>query len=122
MENQIYQLVERMVHYIDDKQGEDIRVLDLKGISSICDYFVIASGSSVRQVKSISDEIEDQLSKVEVHPRHKEGYNAGRWVLLDYGDIVVHVFHEEDRLFYDIERIWKDAKNVNIDNIVKSNI
>ncbi|KAB3533114.1 ribosome silencing factor [Alkaliphilus serpentinus] len=122
MENHIYQLVERIVHYIDEKLGEDIKVLDIKEVSSICDYFVIASGSSIRQVKSISDEIEDQLSKLDIFPRHKEGYHAGRWVLMDYGDIVIHIFHEEDRLFYNIERIWKDARNLNIDNIVNNNI
>ncbi|SCY84173.1 ribosome silencing factor [Alkaliphilus peptidifermentans] len=122
MDNQLMELVERTVQFIDSKHGEDISVLDISKISSICDYFIIASGSSVRQVKSISDEVEDQLAKLDVLPRHKEGYFNGRWILLDYGDIVIHLFHEEDRAFYNLERIWKDGSIVNIDKIVNNNI
>lgn len=122
MENHALELVDRIVHHIDDKLGEDIVVLDLTKITSICDYFIIASASSSRQVKSIADEIEDKLKELDIHLSHKEGYNSARWILMDYGDIVVHIFHEEDRLFYNIERIWRDARPVNIDKIVKNNI
>ena len=122
MDNQILDLAYRIVHYIDDKQGEDITLLDLSRITSICDYFVIASAKSSRQVKAIINEVEDRLAKDQVFFAHKEGYNMGRWVLLDYGDIIVHIFHEEDRAFYNIEKIWKDAATINIDKIVNNNI
>lgn len=100
---------------INKKLGEDIVVLDIKNISPICDYFVIASGASTRQVKSIVDEIEDELSKQNVKLLRREGYDSGNWVLLDYGDIVVHIFSQEDRQFYNLEGIWKDADKIHID-------
>ncbi len=122
MDNQILDLAYRIVHYIDEKKGENIILLDLRKISSICDYFVIASGTSSRQVKAIIDEVEGRLAKDHIFFAHKEGYDGGRWVLLDYGDIILHVFHEEDRAFYNIEKIWKDAAIINIDKFVNSNI
>ncbi len=116
--NKRLDLVYEIVKSIDDKLGEDIRVLELSDISSICDYFVIAGASSARQVKSISDEVEDKLAELNVFPLHKEGYQTGGWILMDYGDIVIHLFHEEERAFYNLERIWKDATVINIDKIV----
>ncbi len=115
-------LVKRIAYHIEDKLGEDIVVLDLSNISSICDYFVIASAGSSRQVKAIADEVEDQLEKQGVNLSHKEGYHTARWILMDYGDVVVHIFHEEDRSFYNIERIWRDAITVNIDRIENNDI
>lgn len=115
-------LVKHITYHIEDKLGEDIVVLDLSNISSICDYFVIASAGSSRQVKAIADEVEDQLEKQGVNLSHKEGYHTARWILMDYGDVVVHIFHEEDRSFYNIERIWRDAITVNIDRIEKNDI
>ncbi|WP_129597328.1 ribosome silencing factor [Anaerophilus nitritogenes] len=103
--------------YIDDKKGQDIRILDIKNISSFADYFVITHGSSTRQVKAIADEIQDQLGKKGIVLDHKEGYHEGRWILLDYIQVVVHIFIEEERSFYDIERVWKDATVVDIDNL-----
>lgn len=122
MENKTLETVYRMVEGIDDKLGEDITVLKLSEISSICDYFVIASASSLRQVKSIADEIEDRMEMLDVKLRNKEGHQSGNWILLDYGDIVVHLFFEEDRGFYNLEKIWKDAEIIDVDNIIKNNI
>ncbi|WP_053956987.1 ribosome silencing factor [Inediibacterium massiliense] len=103
--------------YIDEKKGQDIRILDIKNISSFADYFVIAHGTSTRQVKAIADEIQDQLDKKGILLDHKEGYQEGRWILLDYIQVVVHIFIEEERSFYDIERVWRDAIVVDIDNL-----
>lgn len=100
---------------INKRSGDNIVVLDIKKVSPICDYFIIASGTSARQVKLIVDEIQNELSKQDVDLLRREGYDSGRWVLLDYGDIVIHIFHEEERKFYNIEGIWKDAGKVNID-------
>lgn len=115
MENDQKSIISKILTCIDDKLGEDPMVLDVHRISSVCDYFVIASASSLRQVKAIVDEIEDELSEQNIDLIRKEGHNSKRWVLLDYGDIVIHIFHKEDRQFYNLEKIWKDAEILNID-------
>lgn len=97
----------------ENKKAKDIKVLDIKDISPIADYFIICSGNSSTQVKAISDEIEDKLAENGFTINHKEGYDTARWILLDFGDIIIHVFHNEDREFYDIERLWADAEVVN---------
>ncbi|MDI9476811.1 MAG: ribosome silencing factor [Natronincolaceae bacterium] len=115
MENEIDNVIHRIYKAISKKAGEDTVILDLSKITSICDYFVITSAASSRQVKLIADEIQDELSEGNVGLLRKEGYDSGRWVLLDYGDIVIHIFHERDRKFYNIEGIWQDAGKVHID-------
>ena len=94
---------------IQNKKGYDIKILDLKNLSSIADYFVICSGTSTTHIKAISDGLEEKLENLGVKYLHKEGYNSARWILLDYGDVVVHIFHEEDRNFYKLERLWSDG-------------
>lgn len=122
MKNTTDRVLTKIIKHIDDKLGQSIVVLNLEGISTLCDYFVITSTSSERQAKAISDEIQKQLEQENVHIFHKEGYDTGRWILLDYGDIIIHIFHKEDREFYNIEGIWKDAKIINIDKIIEDNI
>ncbi len=98
-----------------DKKGFDIIGLDLREIASFTDYFVIVSGSNQRQVQAIADEINDQGKKqLGARPVRIEGYSAGEWVLLDYGDFVVHIFNRESREFYDLARLWRDARKVEI--------
>lgn len=111
------QLAQQISKIIDKKKGQDICVMDIHAISSFADYFVIAHGSSVRQVKAIADEIQEEMQKQGVFLDHMEGYDSGRWILLDYLSVVVHLFVEEERRFYDLERIWKDAVTANIDNL-----
>ena len=96
----------------EDKKAYDITVLNITKLTSIGDYFVILSGNSQRQVMGITDEIDDKMSKAGYKLRNKEGYKNGRWILLDFGDIVVHVFHKEDREFYNLERLWVDAEEI----------
>lgn len=115
MKNELKNIISKILTCIDNKLGEDQIVLDVHKISSVCDYFVIASAASLRQVKAIVDEIEDELSEEGIKLIRKEGHNSKRWVLLDYGDIVVHIFYNEDREFYNLEKIWKDADIINID-------
>jgi ribosome-associated protein len=91
------------------KQGEDITVLDVRSVIVITDFFVIVSGGSARQVRTITESIEAALKELGVKPVRREGETEGRWVLLDYVDVVVHVFGEEERRYYDLERLWKDA-------------
>ena len=95
-----------------DKQADDLLVLDVRELTSIADYFIICSGNTSRQVKAIVDEIDYQLSKGRTYPHHVEGVPECRWVLMDYGDIVVHVFDTETREYYDLEGLWGDAHKV----------
>lgn len=102
---------------IDDKIGQDISIINIGAVSSLCDYFVIATASSQRQVKAIADNVEDELTKLGIEPRGKEGYETQNWVLLDYGDVIVHIFNEEQRGFYNLEKLWKDAPYVDVDTL-----
>ena len=102
---------------LDDKQGEDIKVIDISQISVLADYFVIANGSNDSQVRALVENVEDELAKEGFQVKQREGYGLGNWVLLDFGEIIVHVFDKENRLFYDLERIWRDGKTVNVDEL-----
>lgn len=104
------ELVRLAVQALEDKKGEDIRVIDIHGVSVLADYFIIASGSNASQVQAMADNVAEELYKAGHEQKHIEGYNTANWILMDYGDIIVHVFSQEDRLFYDLERIWRDGK------------
>ncbi len=93
----------------DDKKAQDILLLNMEGLSPVTDYYVICSAGNTNLVKTIADNIEDKLGEQGVFPQHMEGYSDGRWVLLDYGDIVAHIFLEEERDFYNLEQLWADA-------------
>ena len=101
--------VQRSAELSLELKAHDVTVLDLRGISTATDYFVIASGTSDVQVKAIADHILDELREEGVRPQHVEGMSGGRWVLLDYVDFVVHVFHPQARSFYQLENLWGDA-------------
>lgn len=102
---------------VDDKKGEDISVLNIGKITSMAEYFIITSASSERQVKAIANNVEDELEKLGIPVKGKEGHATSRWILLDYGDIMVHVFHNEERDFYSLDKLWKDASHVDVDNL-----
>ncbi len=102
---------------IDDKLGKDITIINIGEVSSLCEYFVIATAGSQRQVKAIADNVEDELTKHGIEARGKEGYDSQVWILLDYGDVMVHVFDEENRAFYNLEKLWKDAPYVDVDTL-----
>ena len=95
---------------LDDKKGQDIKIIDIRQVTVIADYFLIADGANPNQVQAMVDNVEEVLGKAGYPCKHIEGYGSGGWVLMDYGDIIVHVFSREDRLFYDLERIWRDGK------------
>lgn len=101
--------VARAVELAQDRKGRDVTVLDLRGLSSATDFFLIVTGTSDTHVRSIANHIMDELKKEDVRPDHVEGVRGGRWVLLDYIDFVVHVFHPAARDFYQLERLWGDA-------------
>lgn len=107
-------MVEKVVHAMQDKKARDISTIDIQNITVITDYFVLCSGTSTTHIKAIADEIEFKLSEIGIETYHKEGYDTARWILLDYADVVIHVFHEEDRAFYNLERLWSDGVMTNI--------
>ena len=104
--------VREAVEAADDRKAIALKVLHLEKISDFTDYFLICSGSSERQVQAIADAVQERMRNGKVRPLHVEGYNRAQWVLLDYGDFVVHIFQEEPRRFYSLERLWGDAPNV----------
>ncbi len=95
-----------------DKKGEDIVVLDIRGMSIIADFFVVCSGKSTLQVQAISDAVEEKLERAGVQIRRREGYDQGRWIVLDTGDVMVHLFNAEEREFYKLERLWTNGDNI----------
>jgi ribosome-associated protein len=103
------EFVEKIKGWIEDKNGFDIEIINITEMSTIANYFVIASGSSERQVKAIADNIEYETKKLEIFPKGIEGQREGRWILLDYYDVIVHIFHADERGFYNLEKLWKDS-------------
>ena len=111
------EMVKTAVAALQDKKGEDIRVIDISGVTVIADYFIIASGSNPNQVQALVDNVEEQMYKAGYDDPRVEGYNTASWVLLDYNDVIVHVFSQDDRLFYDLERIWRDGKSLTVEEL-----
>ena len=104
------ELARLAVEALEDRKAIDVKVIDIEKISTLADYFIIASGSNRNQVQAMADNVEEILAKkADAHPRNIEGYRTANWILMDYGDIVLHLFDQENRLFYDIERIWRDG-------------
>lgn len=97
---------------LEDKKAEDIAILDISEISVLADYFIIANGTNRNQVQARADSVEEALGKAGYEPKQIEGYQTANWILMDYKDIIVHVFGREDRGFYDLERIWRDGKQI----------
>lgn len=102
---------------LDDKKAYDIKILDIKKISSIADYMVIADGTNKNQVQAMCDAVTEEMGKAGFLSKSIEGYSEGGWILLDYYDIIIHIFSDEARRFYDIERIWSDGKYVDISEL-----
>lgn len=99
---------------LEEKKAIDVVIIDIRELSVMADYFVIASGNNVNQVHAMADFVEDELAKEGLRHKAVEGYNNANWILMDYGDIIIHLFDKESREFYDLERIWKGGKKVEI--------
>jgi ribosome-associated protein len=111
--NDVKKQVSAAIHACQEKKAQELTVLELEqGSGAFTDYFVVCSGTNPRQIQAIADEVELSLKKAGLPPTHVEGYRQAEWVLLDYVDFVVHVFSEQARKFYDLERLWKSAKKV----------
>ncbi|WP_156647158.1 ribosome silencing factor [Lentibacillus sp. JNUCC-1] len=107
-------MVQLAAQACDEKRGEDIVALDMKDVSLVADYFLICHGNSERQVQAIAKGIKDTLEENGAHVKRLEGYEQARWVLVDTGDVVCHVFHKDDRTYYNLERLWGDADHVHL--------
>ncbi len=111
MENNNDSLALKIAQVLYDKKALNIRVLHVGGLTVITDYMVIASGRNALQVKALADDTEDALAEMGILPRAKEGHGEGRWVVLDFGSVLVHLFHPEDREFYHLEKLWANGEN-----------
>ena len=114
--------VNKIVKILDSKKARDIIVLNIGPLTTITDYFVIATGGSTPQVQALADTLEEELLKDGIKTKNKEGYNSADWILLGFEDVIVHIFKGETREFYNLEHIWKDAEDVNILDIVNKEI
>ena len=105
-------IAKEIIKALDEKKAEDIKTLDISNVSVMADYFIIASGNNRNQLQAICDNVIEKLHKTGHDLKQVEGYDTANWILMDYSDIIVHIFDKENRLFYDLERIWSDGKEV----------
>ena len=113
-DRQIFEQVMIAARAADEKKAQGIIVLRLSAITEFTDYFIICAGNSTRQTQAIADAVIEELKRIKTRPLHTEGYNNAEWILIDYGAFVVHIFTEESRNFYDLERLWRDAEKVEV--------
>lgn len=102
---------------LKDKKANDIRVIDISEVSVMADYFIIASGTNRNQVQAMADNVEEKLHESGIKPRQIEGYQSANWILMDFQDVIVYIFNEEDRLFYNLEKIWLDGKMIDVSGL-----
>ena len=114
MTKQAHELALAVAQSLDAKKAEDIQIIDLTGLSILADCFVVASGQNPLQVHAMCDEVLDMLKQRGMHTVRLDGYQAGRWIVMDLGDVIVHIFHQEERAFYNLERLWNDGTNTTV--------
>ncbi len=112
MHNKMRELALKMARILDKKGALDIEILEVTHLTSITDYFLIASGRNIQAVRSLSEDLEDKLAEEQIFPRRRDGLHESRWIVLDFGGVIVHLFHPEERLYYNIERLWRDGENL----------
>ena len=113
------ELAKKIFDALEDKKGEDIKIINISEVTVLADYFIIASGTNRNQVQAMADNVEEVLAKEGAEPKQIEGTRNSNWILMDYGDLIIHVFDEENRLFYDLERIWRDGKELDVSEFLK---
>lgn len=109
------EIIKTAIDALEDKKAENICIIDISEISTLADYFIITNGSNRSQVQALADNVSEKMAKAGVTIKQTEGYNNANWILLDYSDIVIHIFDKESRSFYDLERIWQDGKFIPCD-------
>ena len=113
----IGKIADKAYEILEDKKARDIELIDISEVSILADAFIICSGTSVIHNRTLADELEEKMTEAGYTLLHKEGYDSARWILLDFGELVVHIFHEQDRSFYNLERLWSDGKFITPDSI-----
>lgn len=113
--NKSVEMTKLAITALEDKKAEDISIIDISEVSVLADYFIIASGNNRNQVQAMVDNVEETLGRAGYVTKNVEGYQTGNWILMDYGDVIVHVFDQQNRLFYDLERIWRDGKKIGVE-------
>lgn len=108
-------IIKLVIEALHEKKAQDVKAIDISELTTIAEYFIVCSGTSTTHIKTLADHVEDKLGERNARCLRREGYNSARWILMDYGDIVVHIFLEEDREFYGLERLWQDGKPVSVD-------
>ena len=114
------ELAAACVRVADETKAEELTVLDVRGLSSFTDYFILMSGHSIRHVQGLAEAIESELRSKRVSSKHSEGLREGLWVLLDFGDVVTHIFYKDKREFYDLEGLWHDAPRIELDELLRA--
>lgn len=117
MENKSLEMAKLAIEALEDKKAEDIKVIDISEVSVMADYFIIAGGSNRSQIQALCDNVAEKLTRAGFPARQTEGYDTANWVLLDFQDVIVHIFDKENRLLYDLERIWRDGRSVDIETL-----
>ena len=116
-----YKMAQIVISALEDKKAEEIKVIDINGVSSIADYFIIANGTNRSQVQALIDNVEEQLGRAGYFKKHVEGYDTANWILVDYGDIILHIFDKENRSFFNLERVWRDGVQLDSDSFKTQN-
>lgn len=117
MNHTIKELVEIAVRALEDKKAEELHIIDISEVSTIADYFIIANGTNKSQIQTLADHVEEALGRAGLPLKQMEGYDTANWILMDYRDIIIHIFDKENRLFYDLDRIWRDGKLIDKDSL-----
>ena len=115
--NTINNTLKTIVDALENKKAEELQLIDIREVSTIADYFVITNGTNMSQIQALADNVEEKLAINGIHPRSVEGYNTANWILMDYNDILVHIFDKESRGFYELERMWRDGKVIDVKSI-----
>lgn len=116
--NKSKEMAKLAIQALEDKKAEDIKVIDISEVSVIADYFIIANGTNRSQIQAMADNVEETLGRAGYPLKQIEGYQNANWVLLDFNDVIIHIFDKENRLFYDLERIWRDGKLFETDSLM----
>ena len=117
MENKSCEMAKLVIQALEDKKAEDIKIIDISEVSVIADYFIIAGGSNKNQIQALCDSVKEKMGRAGYPDKQTEGYNTANWVLIDFGDVIVHIFDKENRLLYDLERIWRDGILIEPDSL-----
>lgn len=111
------QMAKLAIEALEDKKAEDIRIIDISEVSVIADYFIIAGGNNRSQIQALCDNVEEKMGRAGNMVRQIEGYDTANWILMDFGDVIVHIFDRDNRLLYDLERIWRDGKQIKVEEL-----